>query len=480
MTLNASGPLSLGGATTGQSINLELGQAATATASINATNFRTLAGVASGQISISNFYGKSNTIGWFASFGQSTLQTEIFGIGMSSSQVYLRLQDLSIVVQLSTAGAITFQRQGYVTGGTYRYSISVDSSSNYYVIAENTTRQPQVTKYNSSNTLQWSSSWQEDSFNQTRFGVKPAIDSSGNVYVAVQGVLTGCCFEYYPAYRKINSSGTITAGIAFNTGRPQDAGLPVAVGVDSSGNVYGVAQGIYLPAGKTTTFITKSNSSLGFISKVAYYNAVDSMRSDTGVFDTANNVGYTAGAAGALGFILKHNSSLGVAWCYTTSSTGYWSDAAIDSSGNIYVVSVFTLAGSGTRKLKILKLDSGGSIQWARYIGCSTLNMNTTGASISVSGSTLSVAAQLSNGTNVQNRGFVLQVPTSGAGGAGAGTTFTNNARTWTYASYTETLSSLSTIDGANGSVYGASVTALASPTVTLSTPSVTAVTTTI
>lgn len=66
MTLNASGPISLGGATTGQSINLELGQSATALASINASNFRTLAGVASGQISLSNFYGKSNSFGWIA------------------------------------------------------------------------------------------------------------------------------------------------------------------------------------------------------------------------------------------------------------------------------------------------------------------------------------------------------------------------------------------------------------------------------
>jgi hypothetical protein len=71
MTLNASGPLSLGGATTGQSINLELGQSATALASINATNFRTLAGVPSGQISISNFYGKSNAVGWVLTIGLS-------------------------------------------------------------------------------------------------------------------------------------------------------------------------------------------------------------------------------------------------------------------------------------------------------------------------------------------------------------------------------------------------------------------------
>lgn len=66
MTLNASGPLSFGGATTGQSINLELGVSATALASINSTSFRTLANVPSGQISVSNFYGKSNSFGWIS------------------------------------------------------------------------------------------------------------------------------------------------------------------------------------------------------------------------------------------------------------------------------------------------------------------------------------------------------------------------------------------------------------------------------
>jgi hypothetical protein len=60
MTLNASGPISLGGSTAGQSINLELGQSATAQVSLNDTNVRTLAGVASGAIVMpTNFYGKS-------------------------------------------------------------------------------------------------------------------------------------------------------------------------------------------------------------------------------------------------------------------------------------------------------------------------------------------------------------------------------------------------------------------------------------
>jgi hypothetical protein len=60
MTLNTSGPISLGGSTAGQSINLELGQSATAQVSLNDTNVRTLAGVPTGAIVMpTDFYGKS-------------------------------------------------------------------------------------------------------------------------------------------------------------------------------------------------------------------------------------------------------------------------------------------------------------------------------------------------------------------------------------------------------------------------------------
>ena len=59
MPLNLTGPISLGGPTTGQSINLELSQGASAQVSLNDTNVRTLAGVASGAIVMpTDFYGK--------------------------------------------------------------------------------------------------------------------------------------------------------------------------------------------------------------------------------------------------------------------------------------------------------------------------------------------------------------------------------------------------------------------------------------
>jgi len=69
MTMNSSGPISLGGATTGQSINLEVGAPATSTVSLNDVIVRQLAGVVSGTIVVpTDFYGKSLASGWFAQY----------------------------------------------------------------------------------------------------------------------------------------------------------------------------------------------------------------------------------------------------------------------------------------------------------------------------------------------------------------------------------------------------------------------------
>ena len=59
--LNSSGPISLGGSTAGESINLELDASATAAVSMNDTALRKLGGVVSSgsQISMSQFYGRS-------------------------------------------------------------------------------------------------------------------------------------------------------------------------------------------------------------------------------------------------------------------------------------------------------------------------------------------------------------------------------------------------------------------------------------
>lgn len=62
MALNNSGIMSIGGSTVGASINLELNLLPGANSNLGQANFRTLAGVASGQIDMSDFYGKSFVI----------------------------------------------------------------------------------------------------------------------------------------------------------------------------------------------------------------------------------------------------------------------------------------------------------------------------------------------------------------------------------------------------------------------------------
>ena len=62
MTLASSGTISIGGSTATRSINLELGRGATATSSLGEADFRGLAEVSSGAISMSNFHGKSDVL----------------------------------------------------------------------------------------------------------------------------------------------------------------------------------------------------------------------------------------------------------------------------------------------------------------------------------------------------------------------------------------------------------------------------------
>lgn len=130
MTLNSSGPISLGGSTAGQSINLELGKSATATVSLNDANVRSLAGVASGAIVMpTNFYGKSavsitfSDWGVFASnTGSSAAYYAIFGTGAGIGKVY----------EAVNSGAYTFVEQWCTPtsqGGNYEVYVSVLAGS---------------------------------------------------------------------------------------------------------------------------------------------------------------------------------------------------------------------------------------------------------------------------------------------------------------------------------------------------------------
>jgi hypothetical protein len=113
MALNPSGAISLAGPSTGESIAIELGVSATATISLNDTNVRTLAGVASGVIIMpTDFWGKSNF---------TPTQKAIFGFGTGPTPLSVRYSVTNLV---SSSGVVATDTPGV---GTARSTLSAAS-----------------------------------------------------------------------------------------------------------------------------------------------------------------------------------------------------------------------------------------------------------------------------------------------------------------------------------------------------------------
>jgi len=105
MALNSSGPISLAGSTTGQSIAVELGLSATGTISLNDAAVRTLAEVPSGAIIMpTNFYGKANE----------------YAFSISTNQVNANLRSLAVSAGWNQSTKLV----ATINGGVYVYSNS--------------------------------------------------------------------------------------------------------------------------------------------------------------------------------------------------------------------------------------------------------------------------------------------------------------------------------------------------------------------
>lgn len=130
MPLNSSGPISIGGSTAGQSINLELGRSATAQSNLNESALRTLAGVASGTISLSNFYGKANVS--FTPDGGTSAGAPVY-----LSDLQLFSNQASVTISCNQSAVWTWTRSG--TFGTASVATGGSATSISFVMSSSST-----------------------------------------------------------------------------------------------------------------------------------------------------------------------------------------------------------------------------------------------------------------------------------------------------------------------------------------------------
>lgn len=474
MALNSSGPISFGGSTVGQSINLELGVSATALASINSTSFRTLAGVASGQISVSNFYGKSNVKGWFASFNSaSTSSLMPIGINVSSTgnivvggYFQATSNRYGFIVLNSTPTVLyqkaydnTYQASGVNTEGQ-PFTPAIDSSGNIYLSSWMLTRGGVGTyKYSADLTTTTDYFYLYDTGSGTGIAGGAAtagtkIDSSGNLYVAYTQRYNPGSNEWFPMVAKYNSSGTVLWKVVANPSGTSGQRITDQA-IDSSGNVFAV--GI-----TSQNWMGRFASSNGAYTNWTFSNnrpcsiAIDSSGNQYILSISTSTQSYMS--------VMKLNSSNAIVWARSLTYGGNQGNPKriiVGGDGYIYACGLYINNNAGPdRYALIVKYDSSGAIQWQRIVynpspgggyhsqGCAT--------DIAYTATGLIVAITIPDNTGTDRGRFIVaSLPLDGSG-TGA-YTVGGNSLTYAAGSLTDTTDTNAVITAASYTAVAAS-----------------------
>jgi len=374
MALNPSGPISLGGATVGQSINLELGQSATATISLNDTNARALAGVPSGTISLSNFYGKSNITYFITVYSGGVESVNNRSIGVDSSgNIYSGPYDnlSGLVNKLPPAGTPISYAKYINTASITSTRILPISDGSSFIGGENQIVVPRgsgLARLTSTGTISWVNELSSGGGGTSTGGRTEglAVDPSGNLY-ARQVNYTSNGSAYWQYIAKYNgSTGANIWSIQYFYQSFRGMGLAV----DTSGNCYfgnAVSSVFYLMKADTNGTITLTRS----VPNAEWFSA--------GVYAGQGTVTtlYTPGGAVIAGLIqnggsrlVKFTTGFDITWAVQvvnpSGSCTFDGTVSSDASDNYYVTGWGNSGGYtyGT----IFKFNSAGTLQWQRRI----------------------------------------------------------------------------------------------------------------
>jgi hypothetical protein len=379
MALNASGPISLGGATAGQSINLELGLSATAQIGLNDAAVRTLLGVASGAITLNNAYSKSNTTYYYAYMREGTTNNKDTG------QI-LPMSDGNI---LATGTLHPDSNQNFlnkITSSTFTLSYSKKNNGqmgalSYYGTAPSTVYSNKREGFNdigyavkriSNITSSPSEDWYRNiSGNYTsasyrwRASMKNAVDSSTNLYLGLYAYNENGTFGH-PLIVKLDTGGTVVNTAYSNSyvGRPEamtinpTSGRLIVVWDQMSG---GWSNGMLVSVfnSNLTYYADYSYTGIGF-----YPRAV--------IADSSSNTYYYGTMGDGFPSLTKMNSAGTQQWGINTPYTGSGNSAAGPwsvklSPDETFVYLTYSTSVSSLYSFQVVKVRaSDGVVQWHR------------------------------------------------------------------------------------------------------------------
>lgn len=151
--------------------------------------------------------------------------------------------------------------------------------------------------------------------------------------------------------------------IRFGTDDPDEV---KGIGVDNSGNVYLTGS---LHTGYTFhPYVAKFDAA----GDIVWQKYISSYLPLSGFeYDSSGNI-YQVGSNSTSGVIIKYNSSGSIVWqkIYSGVNNCYFTDVAVDASGNVYAIGS-TLDGPDATYFDVLlvKFDSSGNVLWQKALG---------------------------------------------------------------------------------------------------------------
>lgn len=387
MTLNSSGPISIGGATVGQSINLELGRSASSQSALNETALGTLAGKPVGAINLADFYGKYKVWNYVAAYsglneegilqrGNSAINPigESYVTGSKFGNLYIAKHDIKgdpiwrkIVTTHSSAVDCAIDENENV----YSISNTRDSNSGLFVV--------DLIKHTSSGDLVWTYRYAVAG-QQQRLG-SIHIDNNNNIFVIgyAQPTVNTTHFIFI---LKFDTNGNIIWQKRIGEGSSNNL-FPRCVTTNSDGSIYigGIrVEGI---SGSSRAMLIKLTST-GAFSWCRYIENTEYPPGDfaTGLAilgietDSSGNIYATGGFRNDITTPIRYNAA-GI-WKFSSSGSLLWqrvlgTDKVIggvinlDSTGNIYVLSLEkNPISSNYDRILIINITDTGNLIWQK------------------------------------------------------------------------------------------------------------------